>query len=461
MKAFSRGFLFCQVLHLKPRSFNGQLACSHDIIAPMSTKPTFSIISQGCRLNHAETAGLANELTTLGYAEVSLADDPSTVIINTCTVTENGDKDAIKLIRKINDGCTHPNIALIGCLSQIQKESMLAHKNVKWVIGNDQKDQTAFLIANQRYGAHVERFKSSQSFKSPTSFDPKHTRVNVKIQDGCDFYCSFCIIPFARGPARSREFKNIMDDVAGLVHLGVKELVLTGINLGTYSCDGHDFYDVLTAILAMNPQTRVRISSIEPTTIDDRLIAIWQDYPNFCRYLHLPIQSGCDHTLQTMRRRYSVSEYDQYVQSVAAAIPDACIGTDVIVGFPGETDEHFNQTYAYLEQSPVHYFHVFSYSERQMAHSRKFDDPVDSATIKARSRLLRDLHQKKWRAFLTTKLQQTIPVLFEQTKGDEWVGTTEHFIKVRVTSDESLKNQRRPVILDSITDNDQVMGRLA
>ncbi|MGA0242133.1 MAG: tRNA (N(6)-L-threonylcarbamoyladenosine(37)-C(2))-methylthiotransferase MtaB [Candidatus Marinamargulisbacteria bacterium] len=418
----------------------------------MRQNNTFAMISQGCRLNHSETASLANEFKANGLNEVALDHNPQLVVVNTCTVTENGDKDTLKLIRKINDACSDPQIALIGCQSQIKKDDLLTLSGVRWVIGNESKEKTADLILSNNTGVHVNKFKK-KSFSQPySSFDPKHTRVNLKIQDGCDFYCSFCIIPFARGPARSRDAKNILDDAKALIHLGVKELVLTGINLGTYQNRDMDFYYILTALLSLNPDTRIRISSIEPTTIDERLIQLWHTYPNFCRYLHLPIQSATDEILTKMRRKYTLNEYAQFMTNVHSALPGICIGTDIIVGFPGETDDLFDQTYDFLNRSPIHYFHVFRYSERQMAHSRKFSDPVSPETLKKRSAQLRQLHTKKWHDYMKSKCGDTVKVLFEQRKLGDWVGATDHFIKVKVTSSDPLKNQFRQVRLTGVSE---------
>ncbi|MGC6368080.1 MAG: tRNA (N(6)-L-threonylcarbamoyladenosine(37)-C(2))-methylthiotransferase MtaB [Candidatus Marinamargulisbacteria bacterium] len=418
----------------------------------MNTKNTVSFLSQGCRLNHSETAGLINEFKAKGFADVGLDDDPNIVVINTCTVTENGDKDTRRLVRKINEQCSSPRIALIGCQAQIKKNHLMDLKNVEWVIGNETKDQTARIILENNTGVHAPKFEQKSFFQDYSSFDPKHTRVNLKIQDGCDFYCSFCIIPFARGPARSRDFNNIIDDAKGLINLGVKELVLTGINLGTYQFGAFNFYDLLESLLQLNPGTRIRISSIEPTTIDNRLIQLWQKYSNFCRYLHLPIQSATDEVLKLMRRKYSLNEYLDYINDVRQTLPDMCIGTDVIVGFPGETAALFKSTKATLSRAPIDYFHVFSYSERSMAHSRKFENQNPPAEIKARSLALRGLHKIKWADFMRSKIGDVHHVLFEQIKQDQWVGTTEHFIKVFVKSDDNLKNKSLRVKLNAMTE---------
>ena len=425
----------------------------------MSNKQTVALISQGCRLNHAETAGLINAFSENGIKEVPLDQSPDVVVVNTCTVTENGDKDTQKLVRQINKTCKNPKIALIGCQSQIKKADLLDLENVTWVIGNQEKKDVPNIILNGTPGVHVNGFKKEPFQQGFSSFDPRHTRVNLKIQDGCDFYCSFCIIPLARGPARSRDFNEIIRDAKGLIQIGVKELVLTGINLGTYSHDGKTFYDVLDALLNLNKATRIRISSIEPTTIDEQIINFWKQYPNFCRHLHLPIQSGTDEILTKMRRKYTLTNYDAFINEVKQNVPDICIGTDIIVGFPGETDALFSKTYRYLSNSPIHYFHVFSYSERTMAHSRKFETQISKDVIKKRSENMRSLHNKKWHSFLSENLHKKVTVLFEQKKGAFWIGSTQQFIKVKVQSTKNLKNKTMTVYLKEISNN-QIIGEL-
>ena len=419
---------------------------------------TVTLLSQGCRLNHSETAGLINDFKNAGIEEVSMDQNPDIVIINTCTVTENGDKDTQKILRKIDQTCKNTKVALIGCQSQIKKAQLLKLPNVHWVIGNEEKKNTKNIVLNDQPGLHVNKITRKPFFQTYSSFDPRHTRVNLKIQDGCDFYCSFCIIPFARGPARSRNFDNVIADARSLIGLGVKELVLTGINLGTYENSGANFYELLETLLKINPNTRIRISSIEPTTIGEKLIALWEKYPNFCRYLHLPIQSGTNEILTLMRRKYSIEDYDMYIKTVKKQLPDICIGTDVIVGFPGETEDLFKKTLSYLNEAPIDYFHVFSYSERTMAHSRKFENPVDKKEIKRRSEVLRGLHADKWSAFLKKEIGKHRKVLFEQKKGDDWIGSTEHFVKVRLKSNENLKNNVLTVKLKGIQNHEMIGG---
>lgn len=418
----------------------------------MKKKKRICVISQGCRLNHSESAELMNKIKATEELQLTMDQSTDLVVINTCTVTENGDKDTIRLVNKVNQTCKSVKIALIGCQSQIKQQQLLSLKNVNWVVGNQSKSDVMDIIMNQKPGSYMAPF-TKEAFFQTSSFDPKHTRVNLKIQDGCDFYCSFCIIPFARGPARSRDFNDIVNDAKQLHQLGIKELILTGINLGTYENNGATFYDLLEAMLTIHPELQIRISSIEPTTVDERLIDFWNEFPNLCRYLHLPIQSATNTILKKMRRKYTLLDYDNFITAIKKKRPDICIGTDVIVGFPGESDDLFHETKTYLSESLIDYFHVFSYSERTMAHSRKFDDQVPQHVIKQRSQTLRTVHLNKWQRFLNQHVDTVQSILFEQKKNGVWVGTSDQFIKVRVQSEMALKNKRMSVRLTSVQDD--------
>lgn len=405
-----------------------------------------SFYNQGCRLNQAETATLSHSFEMNGFLVVDFQVPADIVVVNTCTVTENGDADTRRLVNKINRINPHSKIALIGCQAQILKEKLLELPNVTWVVGNAKKmdllsilNEAALSLAEpQVIVPKIER----ETFRSDeTALDTRHTRANLKIQDGCDFYCSFCVIPFARGPARSREFDDILREAKALAQAGHQEVVVTGVNIGTYHHEEKTFTDVMEALVEAKTPARVRISSIEPTTIDESLVQLMAKPNSLCRYFHIPLQSGSDTILKGMSRKYTLSEYDAFIRFVKDTVPDVCIGTDVIVGFPGETDELFEETETYLRDSVIDYFHVFSYSERQFARSRKMDAKVDPAVIKARSARLRALSERKRRVFMQRFLGRTEQVLFEQKKHGYWSGLTDHFIRVRVNSDENLENR--------------------
>ncbi|RAP32914.1 tRNA (N(6)-L-threonylcarbamoyladenosine(37)-C(2))-methylthiotransferase MtaB [Candidatus Marinamargulisbacteria bacterium SCGC AG-410-N11] len=424
-------------------------------------KQRVALVNQGCRLNQAETASLEHSFIKQGHQIVDLSDSADVVVVNTCTVTERGDGDTRRLVNKIVRINNKTDIALIGCQSQILKEKLLQLPNVKWVIGNKEKMNVSHIISQDIEKQYISTPKIlREPFKiTEPAVDRKHQRANIKIQDGCDHYCSFCVIPFARGPARSREFDNIISEVTNLVSAGHQEVVVTGINLGTYDYKGKNIVDVIDSIAQVDGLRRVRISSIEPTTIPDGLIELFTKHNNLCPFFHIPIQSGCDKTLSDMARKYKLSEYKALLDRVISLVPDACIGTDVIVGFPGESEDDFETTVFTLLTLPIHYFHVFSYSQRLFARSRKLSEKVLPAKIKARSQRLRDISLQKRNTFCKRFLDTKQDVLFEQEKNGFWVGLTEHYVKVKVKSEMNLKNQFRTVIMTTIED-DTLIGTI-
>lgn len=410
-----------------------------------------AFFTQGCRLNQSETASLEQSFVKAGFSLSEFSDQTTIAVVNTCTVTENGDVDSRKLINKITRENPSCQVAMIGCQSQVLKEQLLSLKNVKWVVGNAEKMQLPDIIAETLERddpvVRVAKIQRRPFTIQSSSQSLKQTRANLKIQDGCDFYCSFCVIPFARGPARSRVFDDLFREAAELVSMGYQELVLTGVNLGTYSNSGKSFMDIVYALEELPGLKRIRVSSIEPTTVDRRFLEHMQADTKLCRYLHLPLQSGSNAILERMRRKYQLSEFVSFVKMADNLVDDICIGTDVIVGFPGETKAHFDETTAQLLTLPIHYFHVFSYSERHYARSQRFDGQVSSELIKERSKILRTVSQKKRNAYWESFLGTTRFVLFERKKQGLWKGLTDNYIRVELESDEDLENQFRPVRL--------------
>jgi threonylcarbamoyladenosine tRNA methylthiotransferase MtaB len=420
-----------------------------------------SFFNQGCRLNQSETSTLEQTFQAGGHSVVPLSDQPDIVVVNTCTVTENGDTDTRRLVSKLVRDNPNCKIALIGCQAQILKEQLLKLPNVQWVVGNAQKMNLVDLLAVEQAEPQVivpKILRETFTIDTPGT-DPRHTRANIKVQDGCDFYCAFCVIPFARGPARSRDYYDTLRETVALASAGYKELIVTGINVGTYNDGTHTFIDLLNGMLKVDGLQRIRISSIEPTTVDWSVIKMMAEDNALCRYLHLPIQSGTDEILERMSRKYTTGEFVDFVTRVSAEVPGLGLGTDVIVGFPGETPELFDQTAALLDSLPLTYFHVFSYSERMYARSQKHGDKVAPLEIQRRSKILRDLSDRKKNDYMTAQLGTVQPVLFESKKRGEWVGLTETYIRVSVTSDRNLKNEICPVLLTDI-EQDKIRGSL-
>jgi threonylcarbamoyladenosine tRNA methylthiotransferase MtaB len=427
-----------------------------------------SFYTFGCRLNQSETASICNSFEQGGYKVVDFEVPSDIVVINTCTVTERGDADTRYLVQKVNRLNPRARIALVGCQAQIQKEKLASLPNVRWIVGNGRKmdlvsvfnefpkpDRAQVIIPS------IER----ESFSLPSaSGEHDHTRANIKIQDGCDFFCSFCEIPYARGRARSRIFDDILTESRALIACGHKELILTGINIGIYAYQDKTLMDVIKSLSVLEGLERLRISSIEPTTIPQDLFAYMNHYPSgkgsgLCRYLHLPLQSGDDEILQEMKRKYTIDEFSRFVRQVESQVPQICIGTDMIVGFPGETEAHFDRTVEVLRELPIHYFHVFSYSPRHMAKSR-LKQTLPAEVIARRSQILRDLSQRKRRIFHESLLESTQTVLFEHPKGDGWQnGLTDNYVRVKVKERHNLFNQLLPVRLEYI-DGQAVVGKI-
>ena len=326
------------------------------------------------------------------------------VVVNTCTVTENGDSDTRRLVSKINRLNPQARIALIGCQAQIQKERLTELPNVYWVVGNAKKFDLPKILQeldSRSKPKVIAPAITREPFTIPAAgIDTDHTRANIKIQDGCDFFCSFCEIPYARGRSRSREFQDLWNEAHILAEAGHREIILTGINVGTYTSAQQSFMDVIGKLEKIEKITRIRISSIEPTTIPKQLIERMGQPSKLCRYLHIPLQSGHDTILQRMARKYTVNDFTNFIEYAKRAVPGICIGTDVIVGFPGEKEEHFAATYELLRNLPIDYFHIFSYSRRSLAKSRFLTDTIAREIIERRSQILRELSQRKRRLFL-------------------------------------------------------------
>ena len=413
--------------------------------------PSISFYTFGCRLNQSETAVIENSFSAVGYRVVNFPEPADIVVVNTCTVTENGDADTRKLVKRINRTNPNARIALVGCQAQMQKEILKDLPNVKWVVGNARKMELAAILAEPQGDATqvIVPTIPRDSFTIPlTSIDSKRTRANIKIQDGCDFFCSFCEIPYARGRARSRVFDDILKESKQLVEAGYKEIILTGINLGTYTHDAQTFLDVIDALEQIDGLKRIRISSIEPTTIPKELFAKMAKQTKLCRYLHIPLQSGDDEILKAMKRKYTTSDFLEFVKHATATVPQICIGTDVIVGFPGETDAHFQRTVDFLREAPIRYFHVFSYSNRSMAKSQHLGGRINPQIIEWRSEILRELSQRKRHVFYDSFVGSNQKVLFEQKKQGMWQGLTDNYLRVMMKCDQDVNNQMLDVFIE-------------
>jgi threonylcarbamoyladenosine tRNA methylthiotransferase MtaB len=404
-----------------------------------------SFYTFGCRLNQSETAVIQRTFEAKGFHVVDVSQPADVVVVNTCTVTANGDADTRRLVNRIKRTNPRARIALIGCQAQIQKAKLADLPNVLWVIGNARK-MDVLEILTEDDGSGQPRVVTPaiprEDFTVPIAgIDHRHTRANIKIQDGCDFFCSFCEIPYARGRARSRKFDDIMLEAQALAAAGHKELVITGINVGTYKNSGKTLMDVVGGLEQIDGLERVRISSIEPTTVPDGLTQKMAHSTKLCRHLHIPLQSSNTYILMRMQRKYSPNEFLEYIQKAKATVPGICIGTDIIVGFPGETEEQFRDTMQALKEWPLDYAHVFSYSRRHMARSQKFSQELSAPTITRRSQILRAISLRKREQFMNSQIGSIQKVLFEQCQQGHWTGLTDNYCRVKVRSEMKLHNR--------------------
>ncbi len=410
-----------------------------------------SLHTLGCRLNQSETVILTEKLQAAGYEIVAFGEPSDMGIINTCTVTREADAKSRKLIRSFIRKNPGAYVAVIGCYAQMAARAIAAIEGVDLIVGNQEKLNVLEYAAEGKQGQplivrdRIER----DDFVIETAGDGEFTRrANLKIQDGCDFMCSFCVIPFARGRARSREMENLLVEARQLADRGAKELVLTGVNVGVYSHKGGDIVEVADRLNELPGLARIRISSIEPTTIPEALFERMAD-PNhrLVPYLHMPLQSGSAGVLKKMRRLYTPEAFLNFANEAHAKVPGIGMGTDIMVGMPGETESDFEETCAVFAQSPLFYAHVFKYSEREGTASVRFGGHVAEDDKTRRAARIRSLSAQKTEEFHRRSARTTAPVLFEQCEDGYWTGYTENYVRAAVRSDAILTNRIERVTL--------------
>lgn len=417
-----------------------------------------SFTTLGCRLNQTESALLAGAFRSKGYEIVTWGTPCDLVVVNTCSVTEQGEARCRNVIRQALRRSPQAFVVVTGCYAQVGLEALRRIPGVDMVVGTEYKDKfPAFIDRPRKLEEPVvlhSRLIDDADFEIEGVGEYLTTRANVKVQDGCDFFCSFCIIPFTRGRERSRRLEDVVREAQALAEHGHQEIVLTGVNIGRYRNEGRTFFGLVRALEGVEGLRRIRITSIEPTTIEPSLVSHMARSAKLCHYLHVPVQSGDDAVLERMNRRYSTAEYRAFVEDVAVRVPDVGLGTDVIVGFPGETGERFERTYAFLESLPLTYFHVFSYSKRYGTKAARQEGHVPPEIIKERSRRLRDLSIRKRRRFASRYLGREVEVLFEQRdKAGLWTGLTDNYLRVGAVSSGSLKNRFARVFIREVRDD--------
>ncbi|MCI0716453.1 MAG: tRNA (N(6)-L-threonylcarbamoyladenosine(37)-C(2))-methylthiotransferase MtaB [Chlorobi bacterium] len=415
---------------------------------------TVSLHTLGCKLNYSETSTIASNFNQKGFKLKPFGESSDIFVLNTCSVTDNADKECRQIIRSVLNNNPDTYVIVTGCYAQLQPDEISGIGGVDLVLGTNEK----FKLFD--YADNFQKKSLSCVFTSPikeaTDFEyayssdvDSRTRAFLKIQDGCDYNCSFCTIPLARGKSRSQPVYEVTQNARKLLDLGYQEIVLTGVNTGDYISDAGEkkyrLIDVLYELEKLNIP-RIRISSIEPNLLSDEIIQLVKSSEKFCKHFHIPLQSGDSETLKLMRRRYNKDYYENLLYKLNEEIPNIGIGVDVIVGFPQESDERFNNTFGFLESLPISYLHVFSYSERRKTHAASLPGSVNISARKERSRILRELSNKKRFNFYQTNVNKTHNVLFETAKEDGYIyGFTENYIKVRVQASEGFENKILPV----------------
>ena len=404
----------------------------------------------GCKVNQYETEAMLELFEKEGYEKAETEDYADVYVINTCTVTHMSDRKSRQYIRRMKKKNPDAIIAVVGCYSQVSPEEILSIDEVNLVMGtNDRKkivEEVKKIDASRKVSTVDDIMKVKAFEEIEINKTNGKTRAFMKIQDGCDRYCSYCIIPYARGRVRSRDLESIVKEVENLASNGYKEVVLTGIHVASYGKDIKDsdikLLDVIKQINDIEGIERIRLSSVEPILFTDEFVEAVSTMDKVCPHYHLSLQSGCDETLKRMKRRYTTEEYKAIVDRLRAAIPNVSITTDVIVGFPGETNEEFDKTYEFLKDIELTHMHVFKYSPRKGTPAATMENQVDPSTKHDRSEKLLQLNEENFNKFGQKMLDKEFNVLFEQKVGDnKYEGLTENYVKVIVESDNDIAEQ--------------------
>ncbi len=433
----------------------------------MENKKKVAFYTLGCKLNFSETSTIARDFQNEGFERVDFEEIADIYVINTCSVTDNADKQFKQIVRKAMKLNENAFVAAVGCYAQLKPEELAAVDGVDLVLGATEKfkitDYINDLSKNDRGEVHSCEIEEADFYVGSYSIGDR-TRAFLKVQDGCDYKCTYCTIPLARGISRSDALENVLKNASEISQQGIKEIVLTGVNIGDYGKGEfgnkkheHTFLDLVKALDEVEGIERLRISSIEPNLLKNETIDFVSKSRTFVPHFHIPLQSGSDAILKKMKRRYLREVYTDRVTRIREVMPHACIGVDVIVGFPGETDEHFLETYHFLNDLDISYLHVFTYSERDNTEAAVMDGVVPSNVRSKRSKMLRGLSVKKRRAFYESQIGSNRTVLFESENKEGYIhGFTENYVKVKTPWNPELVNTLHDIKLTKIDEDGSV-----
>ncbi|WPO90250.1 tRNA (N(6)-L-threonylcarbamoyladenosine(37)-C(2))-methylthiotransferase MtaB [Chryseobacterium sp. HR92] len=416
----------------------------------------------GCKLNFAETSTIARQLTDAGYDKVSFDDKANVYVINTCSVTENADRECKMHVKRAMKANPEGLVVIVGCYAQLKPEEISQIEGVDLVLGAKEKFNILSYLDDLEKSesegvVHSCEIEETDFFIGSYSIGDR-TRAFLKVQDGCDYKCTYCTIPLARGISRSDTIENVLRNATEIAAKDIKEIVLTGVNIGDYGKGEfgnkrheHTFLDLISELDKVEGIERIRISSIEPNLLKDESIELVSKSKSFVPHFHIPLQSGSDDLLKKMKRRYLTKLYNDRVNKIREVMPHAAIGVDVIVGFPGETEEKFMETYNFLNELPITYLHVFTYSERENTEAAAMEGVVPVAERKKRNKMLRILSEKKKMAFYQAQLGKSLPVLWEhENKDGKMFGFTENYVRVQKDFDPASVNKIEFLNLEKI-----------
>ncbi|WP_291076789.1 MULTISPECIES: tRNA (N(6)-L-threonylcarbamoyladenosine(37)-C(2))-methylthiotransferase MtaB [unclassified Empedobacter] len=425
---------------------------------------TVAFHTLGCKLNFSETSTIARNLKDNGYQKVEFTDSANVYVINTCSVTANADKECRTIVKNAMKANPEGFVVVVGCYAQLKPQEIAEMEGVDLVLGAAEKFNIAEYLDDinkkEETIVHSCEIEEADFYVGSYSIGDR-TRAFLKVQDGCDYKCTYCTIPLARGISRSDTVENVIKNANEIAQKGIKEIVLTGVNIGDYGKGEfgnkkheHTFLELVQELDQVDAIERIRISSIEPNLLKNETIDFVSKSNRFVPHFHIPLQSGSDEILKKMKRRYLSNLYLDRVTKILEVMPNACIGVDVIVGFPGETEELFMETYNFLNELPISYLHVFTYSERDNTEAIEFEGVVDQGERKRRNKMLRILSEKKRQAFYQSQLNSTQKVLWEHDNKDgKMFGFTENYVKVQTDFNPELVNETQIVDLVRINHN--------
>ena len=430
-------------------------------MSELLNKKKVAFYTLGCKLNFTETSTIAREFAKRGYQRVKADEKADVYVINTCTVTHVADKKSRYVIRKITRQAPNAFVAVVGCYTRLNADDVLKIPGVNLILGNKEKFNLFKYLDNEDHSASKVSMNDNDhedQFHIAYSVDDR-TRSFLKVQDGCDYFCSYCTVPFARGRSRNVNIGEAVNTANKIASEGVKEIVLTGINIGDFGkSTGDSFIDLIKELEISTDIERYRISSIEPDLLTNEIIEFVAKTKHFMPHFHMPLQSGCDKILKLMQRKYNTALFKERIDSIRSNLPFSCIGVDVIVGFPGEEEEDFEQTYSLLQEANISYLHVFTYSDRERARASKFAHKVDTKEKERRSNLLQKLSDIKRLKFYEKNIGKTYNVLFESINNKGMMeGFTENYIRAEHPFKPELIGKVKTVELKEITKTGNVL----